>query len=182
MLLTLTSTATSTVPDATDLGFLLHKHPDRVQTFSTSSGVAHVLYPEATPERCTVALLLEVDPVALVRGKEGTGGGFALAQYVNDRPYASSSLLAVALRTVFRSAMAGRCEARPDLVTTALPLRVHLPAVPCREGSELTRALFEPLGWRVEATAIPLDPHLPGWGDSRYLDLVLDGVLTVADA
>ncbi|GAB2678776.1 3' terminal RNA ribose 2'-O-methyltransferase Hen1 [Thalassiella azotivora] len=177
MLLTLTSTA----PDATDLGYLLHKHPDRVQSFESSVGTAHVLYPEATSERCTVALLLEVDPVGLVRGRRG-GGDFTLGQYVNDRPYAASSLLAVALGRVFGTALKGRCEARPDLVDVALPLTVHLPAVPCRDGADLAHRLLAPLGWAVDARPVPLDPELPDWGDSRYLELTLTGQLRLADA
>jgi hypothetical protein len=112
VLLTLTSTAES----ATDLGFLLHKHPSKVQSFDLSVGVAHVFYPEATPQRCTAALLLEVDPIALVRGKAPKRQpDFSLAQYVNDRPYAASSMLAVAIGRVYRTALAGRCEARPEL-------------------------------------------------------------------
>mgnify|MGYP003577428537 CR=1 FL=1 len=43
---------------ATDLGYLLHKHPERVQEFSLPFGSAHVFYPAATDERCTAALLL----------------------------------------------------------------------------------------------------------------------------
>jgi hypothetical protein len=93
---------------ATDLGYLLHKHPDRVQAFPQSVGTAHVFYPERTRGRCTAALLLEVDPVALVRGRQGpSGDGFALGQYVNDRPYAASSMLAMALKDVFRTAFTG---------------------------------------------------------------------------
>src|SRR6266853_6565134 len=81
-------TITSTQPPATDLGYLLHKNPSLLQSFSLSFGQAHVFYPEATPERCTAALLLEVDPVGLVRGRQGPAGeGGALEQYVNDRPY-----------------------------------------------------------------------------------------------
>jgi hypothetical protein len=93
-------TITTTRAPATDLGYLLHKHPDRLQTFGTAAGPAHVFYPEATPERCTAALLLEVDPVALVRGPAGRNrpGDGELAEYVNDRPYAASSMLAVALK------------------------------------------------------------------------------------
>lgn len=59
----------TTMPQASDLGFLLHKHPDKAQAFDTAAGTAHVFWPEASDERSTVALLLEVDPVALVRGK-----------------------------------------------------------------------------------------------------------------
>ncbi|GAA1830073.1 3' terminal RNA ribose 2'-O-methyltransferase Hen1 [Luedemannella flava] len=174
-------TLTSTDADATDLGHLLHKHPGRVQTFGVSSGQAHVFYPEAADKRCTVALLLEVDPVALVRGK-GRSDGFALAQYVNDRPYAASSLLAVALGRVFRTAMAGRCDSRPGLAERALPLEIHVPALPCRGGAAVAERLFAPLGWTVSATTVPLDPTVPEWGDSRYVDLRLTGRVRVADA
>lgn len=150
MFLTISTSGTLERP-ATDLGFLLHKHPDRAQTFSTSHGTAHVLYPEASAERCTAALLLEVDPVALVRKGKGKGRGgapdAALAQYVNDRPYAASSLLAVALSTVFKSALRGVCAALPERVAHPLPLRIELPAVPARGGAELVRKLFGPLGW-----------------------------------
>lgn len=178
MLLTISTTA----DHATDLGFLLHKHPGRVQTFEQSFGVAHVFYPQATDERCTVALLLEVDPVALVRGKGSRDAGFSLAQYVNDRPYAASSMLAVALGRVFRTALAGRCETRPELVDRAWPLHVHLPSVPCRGGVEVAGRFFAPLGWQVDATPVLLDPEVPEWGDSRYVDLHLTGTLRLADA
>ncbi|WP_037607408.1 3' terminal RNA ribose 2'-O-methyltransferase Hen1 [Streptacidiphilus rugosus] len=186
MFLTISTTG---VPDspATDLGFLLHKHPGKAQSFSTAHGLAHVFYPEANDERCTAALLLEVDPVALVRrgrGGKGRGGSpdFALAQYVNDRPYAASSLLAVAMSAVFKSAMNGVCNARPELAARALPLTFELPAVPAKGGVELVHALFEPLGWQVEAEAVPLDPNFPEWGESRYVGLRLSGTLRLADA
>ena len=175
-------TLTSTAPSATDLGFLLHKHPDRAQAFEVSAGVAHVFYPEATDERCTVALLLEVDPVALVRGRRYGGNAFALGQYVNDRPYAATSMLAVALAKVFRTAMGGRCDARPELVDLLLPLEVHVPVLPTSGGVEMVRDLFEPLGWTVETTALPLDETIPSWGDSRYVELHLAGTLRLVDA
>ncbi|GGQ00047.1 3' terminal RNA ribose 2'-O-methyltransferase Hen1 [Streptomyces roseolilacinus] len=184
--LTISMTGTPERP-ATDLGFLLHKHPDKAQAFSTSYGTAHVLYPEATAERCTAALLLEVDPVTLVRRGRGgrpqdRGPDTALAQYVNDRPYAASSLLAVALGHVFSSALAGRCAARPELAAAALPLRVEVPAVPAKGGADLVRRLFEPLGWAVTAAPVPLDERFPEWGDSRYVRLALDGEQRLADA
>ncbi|WP_030779943.1 3' terminal RNA ribose 2'-O-methyltransferase Hen1 [Streptomyces sp. NRRL S-920] len=188
MFLTISTTGVPERP-ATDLGFLLHKHPGRTQAFSTSHGTAHVFYPEASEERCTAALLLEVDPVALVRRGKGRGRGgapdAALAQYVNDRPYAASSLLAVALSAVFSSAMRGVCTARPERAAQPLPLRVEVPALPARGGAELVRALFEPLGWTVEVTPVPLDERFPEWGDSRYVGLVLDapdGRLTLGEA
>lgn len=196
MLLTITTTALpapsgpgATLP-ADDLGYLLHKHPAKVQAFEVATGTAHVFYPEATAERCTAALLLEVDPVALVRGKDPRGRGrkgrpaegFSLGQYVNDRPYAASSMLAVALGTVFRTAMAGRCTARPELPAIRLPLTLRVPVLPCRGGADLARRLFEPLGWQVAAAPVPLDPEFPQWGDSRYLDVTLTGELRLAEA
>ncbi|NDL60001.1 3' terminal RNA ribose 2'-O-methyltransferase Hen1 [Phytoactinopolyspora mesophila] len=175
-------TITSTAESATDLGYLLHKHPDRAQQFTVSTGVVHVFYPEATPERCTVALVLEVDPIGLVRGRRHGGDAFALSQYVNDRPYAASSMLAVALGKVFRTAMAGKCAARPDLVDLPLPLEIHVPALPSVGGAAMVADLFEPLGWSVEASPIPLDETMPAWGDSRYLDLRLRGTVVLAQA
>jgi 3' terminal RNA ribose 2'-O-methyltransferase Hen1 len=184
--LTITTTGTPERP-ATDLGFLLHKHPDKAQAFSTSYGKAHVLYPEADAQRCTAALLLEVDAVALVRRGKGKGRGgapdAALAQYVNDRPYAASSLLAVALSAVFSSAMRGVCAAKPELPAQSRTLRVEVPALPARGGSDLVRRLFEPLGWTVTAEPVALDAEFPQWGDSRYVRLVLEAdTLTVAEA
>ncbi|MBT2415981.1 3' terminal RNA ribose 2'-O-methyltransferase Hen1 [Streptomyces sp. ISL-12] len=176
MFLTITTTGTSARP-ATDLGFLLHKHPEKAQAFSTSFGTAHVVYPEADEQRCTAALLLEVDAVAMVRRGKGKGRGgapdAALAQYVNDRPYAASSLLAVALSNVFSSALRGIGKARPERAAEPLPLRVEIPALPARGGPGLVRRLFEPLGWTVTVEAVPLDTEFPEWGDSRYVRLTL---------
>ncbi|MFD4372213.1 3' terminal RNA ribose 2'-O-methyltransferase Hen1 [Streptomyces sp. NPDC058486] len=187
MFLTISTTGSPEIP-ATDLGFLLHKHPGRAQAFSTSCGVAHVLYPEASAERCTAALLLEVDPVALVRRGKGKGRGgapdAALAQYVNDRPYAASSLLAVAMAQVFKTALHGVCRALPGRAAEPLPLRIEVPVLPARGGAELVRELFGPLGWAaVEVEPIALDAEFPEWGDSRYVRLVLEGDgLRLADA
>ncbi|MFJ9098320.1 3' terminal RNA ribose 2'-O-methyltransferase Hen1 [Streptomyces sp. NPDC102405] len=186
MFLTISTTGDETTP-ATDLGFLLHKHPDRAFSTNVSYGRAHVLYPEADDQRCTAALLLEVDAVALVRRGKGKGRGgapdAALAQYVNDRPYAASSLLAVALSAVFSSAMRGVCGAKPELPSQTRPLRIEVPAVAARGGPELVRHLFEPLGWTVTAEPVALDTEFPEWGDSRYVRLELESTqLTVAEA
>lgn len=176
MLLTITTTR----EPATDLGFLLHKNPARAQTFELGFGNAHVLYPEATAERCTAALLLDVDPVGLVRGPKGTEGR-TLWQYVNDRPYAASSFLSVAIARVFGSALGGRCKERPELVDEALPLEASLPVVPCRGGEDLLRRLFEPLGYAVEAVQIQLDTQFPEWGEGPYFSLRLSGTVRLAD-
>ncbi len=179
-------TITLTEPPATDLGYLLHKHPDRMQSFDVSAGQAHVFYPEAGEQRCTAALLLEIDPIGLVRGHRRTGAGgpeaFSLAEYVNDRPYAASSMLAVALGKVFRTAMTGRCDARPDLAARPLPLEIGIPALSCRGGTDLADRLLRPLGWDVRATRIPLDPELPEWGGSHYFTVRLAGQARLAEA
>ena len=179
MLLSISTTVTS----ATDLGFLLHKHPGRLQSFEVSVGTAQVFYPEASADRCTAALLLEVDPIALVRGRRGPSSeGFALGQYVNDRPYAASSMMSMALSKVFRTAMTGRCDSRPELAASPIPLELHVPALPCRGGPDLARRVFEPLGWAVHAGTSALDPEIPEWGESRYLDLRLTGQTRLAEA
>jgi 3' terminal RNA ribose 2'-O-methyltransferase Hen1 len=177
-------TISTTHAPATDLGFLLVKHPDRVQSFTTTGGTAYVFYPEATAERCTVALLLDVDPVELARPSKGqkSPDSFSLGRYVNDRPYAASSLLTVALGKVFRSALKGVSRDRADLVDTAIPLDIEVPALPCRGGVSVVQRLFAPLGWAVTATPVSLDPAFPDWGDSRYVRLRLAGTLRLADA
>src|SRR5438477_8138537 len=153
MLLTLTTTAAP----ATDLGYLLAKNPARLHTFDLSFGKAHVFYPEATPERCTAALLLDVDPVALVRTRRGPSGeGGALDQYVNDRPYVASSFLSVAIARVLASALAGTSKGRPEMVSEALPLTARIAVLPCRGGEEFLRRLFEPLGYRITVEHHPL--------------------------
>ncbi|MCZ7440487.1 3' terminal RNA ribose 2'-O-methyltransferase Hen1 [Micromonospora sp. WMMC241] len=182
MLLTLTTTH----HPATDLGHLLVKHPDRVQSFDLPTGTAHVFYPEADEARCTAALLVEVDPLKLGGGRgrrqATTPEGFTLGQYVNDRAYAASSLLSSALAKVFRSALRGESRDRPELAATAIPLTVRVPVLRCRGGADLAVRVFAPLGWTVTATPIPLDEAYPEWGDSRYVDLTLTGSLRLADA
>jgi 3' terminal RNA ribose 2'-O-methyltransferase Hen1 len=168
--------------DSTALGFLLYKHPAKLQSFDVTVGKAHVFYPEAGPDRTTAALMLELDPVELARSARFTGDTFALAHYVNDRPYASSSMMAVAIGKVFRTAMTGRSDAFPHLAEAPLPLTVTLAAVPARGGIELVRDLFEPLGWTVDARPIPLDADRPEWGASRFVELGLEGTVRLADA
>jgi 3' terminal RNA ribose 2'-O-methyltransferase Hen1 len=170
MLLTLTTTHRP----ATDLGYLLHKNPTKLQTFELSFGRAHVFYPEATAERCTAALLLDVDPVGLVRNRKGPSGeGFALEQYVSDRPYAASSFLSVAIARIFGSALGGRSRGRQELADAPMPLVAKVAALPCRGGERFLRSLFEPLGYAVTATRFPLDERFPAWGDSPYFNVEL---------
>jgi 3' terminal RNA ribose 2'-O-methyltransferase Hen1 len=178
MLLTLTLTH----PPATDLGFLLGKNPARVQSFPLSFGQAHVFYPEVSAERCTAALLLDVDPVGLVRNRRGPAGdGGLLDQYVNDRPFVASSFLSVAIAQVYGSALAGRSKERPELTEARLPLSARLAVVPCRGGERFLRALFEPLGYTVEAQRHPLDEQFPQWGPSPYCTVTLSATCRLAD-
>jgi 3' terminal RNA ribose 2'-O-methyltransferase Hen1 len=177
-------TITNTRPPATDLGYLLVKHPDRLHEFALSSGPAYVFFPEASEQRCTAALLLEVNPAALAGrwGRRSTPEDFTLGRYVNDRGYAASSLLASALGRVFRSALRGICADRPELPATPIPIELRIPAVRCRGGAGLVTELFAPLGFAVEATPIALDPMYPEWGDSRYLNLTLRGQTPLSTA
>src|SRR5262245_24710037 len=139
-------TVTLAQPPATDLGYLLGKNPARVQSFPLSFGQAHVFYPEVSADRCTAALLLDVDPVGLVRNRRGPSGDAGLLdQYVNDRPYVASSLLSVAIAQVFGTALAGKSRERPALAEATLPLEARLAVLPCRGGEGFLRRLFEPL-------------------------------------
>jgi 3' terminal RNA ribose 2'-O-methyltransferase Hen1 len=169
-------TVRTTQAPATDLGFVLHKHPDHVHTREFPFGQATVFYPEATETACTMALLLDVDPVGLVRGR-----GAAEDQYVNDRPYVASSLLSVVLARWFNAALGGRCERRPDLPAIARPLEARIAALPCRRGEAFLRELFEPLGYTVDAVRHPLDEAMPGLGASRLYTLTLSATCRVAD-
>ncbi len=177
MLLTITTTHTP----ATDLGFLLHKHPDRVQSVDLALGKAHIFYPESSEEQTTIALLLDIDPISLVRGARNLSGkGFTLGQYVNDRPYVASSFLSVALSKAFSTAMNGKCSAKPELVDQPLPFQVRLSVLPAPRGGEiLIRKLFEPLGYQVGLQRHILDDQFTEWGESRYFTLDLSHTITL---
>ena len=175
-------TITTTYSPATDLGYLLHKHPERLQSFELTYGQVHIFYPEACAERCTVALLLEIDSVGLVRRYHGQfRENFALAEYVNDRPYVASSFMSVAIAKVFSSALSGKCKDRPELVETAIPLSAKLSVLPCRGGEKFLRRLFEPLGYTVHAERHELDAQFPDWGESRYFSVTFDQVCRLSE-
>ena len=173
-------TISTTHQPATDLGHLLHKNPAKLHTFEMSFGQAHLFYPEATSERCTAALLLDIDAVGLVRGKRGPGEGGTIEQYVNDRPYVLSSFTSVALGRIFGTAMTGRSKNRQELADQKIPLTATLSVVACRRES-LLHELFEPLGYRVQAKQLPLDEKFPEWGDSPYFSVTLEGEVRLRD-
>ena len=175
-------TITTTHQPATDLGYLLHKNPARLHSFALPFGEAHVFYPETNAERCTAALLLDIDPVGLVRNRRGPAGeGGTLEQYVNDRPYVASSFLSVAISRVLGSALGGRSKDRPELASTALPLQAKISVLPCRGGENFLRRLFEPLGYTVTAQRHSLDEQFPEWGDSQYFTVELSGAVRLQD-
>ena len=166
-------TVTTTHRPATDLGYLLVKHPDRVHSFDVPTGTAYVLFPEAAEDRCTAALLLDVDPQRLCRARgrqQSAPESFTLGQYVNDRPYAASSLLAGALAKVFRSALRGESRRtarswRPQ----PIPLEIRVPVLRCA-AADLRRGCSSRSAGRSTATPIPLDDVPEGHplaGDSR---------------
>ena len=157
---------------ATDLGFLLMKHPDRLHQIDLSFGKAVVFFPQADENRCEATLIADIDPVALVRGK-GQGDGI-LDQYVNDRPYVASSFLSVAIARVLASALAGTSKGRPEMVDQALPLVARITVLPCRGGQDILKRLFEPLGYIVRAEHHALDEAFPEWGESNYYTVELE--------
>jgi 3' terminal RNA ribose 2'-O-methyltransferase Hen1 len=175
-------TISTTHSPATDLGYLLHKRPGKLHSVELSFGTAYVFYPEATDARCTAALLMEVDPVQLVRKSGGPAGeGGLLDQYVNDRPYASSSFTSVALARAFGTALGGRSKGRQELADSPLPLEIQIPVAPCRGGESFLRRLFEPLGYQVAASHHPLDERFPEWGESRYWSISLSAKKRLQD-
>lgn len=175
-------TISTTHRPATDLGFLLHKNPGHRHLAEMGFGTAQVFYPEASEERCSAAVLVDIDPVGLVTRRRHPGAGqFALGSYVNDRPYAASSFLSVALGRLFGTAMSGRSKERQQLADQAIPLEISMPVMPCRGGEALARRLFGPLGYAVESAPLQLDPQFPDWGDSPYLAVRLAATARLRD-
>lgn len=176
MLLTITYEGENTQ----DLGYLLHKHPDRAQEFNLSYGKAYVFYPEVSNKRTTAALLLDIDPIDLAKGKLGSRDG-GLFDYVNDRPYASTSFLSTAISRVFGTAMGGRCKEKQELADTPLPLTAQLVSMKDYGEEGLAAQLFEPLGYTVATKRSPLDIQFPEWGMSPYIDLTIKGTVRLAE-
>lgn len=173
-------TITYTGRDTADLGYLLYKNPSRPQVVELNHGRAYVFYPEVSEARTTAALLLEIDPIDLARGPAGNRGG-GLFDYVNDRPYVSSSFLSTAIAKVFGTAMSGRCDQRPELADTALDLSATITMLPCRGEQAKLGAVFEPLGYVASYTSFTADDAFPDWGPSRYVNLTLSGHVRLRD-
>ena len=176
MLLTITYKGQNT----SELGYLLHKNPNRPQMFELGHGNAFVLYPELSYERTTIALLLDINPINLVRGKvNSTEGG--LFDYVNDRPYVSSSLLSTAISKVFGTAMTGRADEHQKLSDSPLDLEASVTMLPCRGDINLINKVFEPLGYEVNYETFFSDENFPSWGNSKYVNLIIKGNVRLRD-
>jgi 3' terminal RNA ribose 2'-O-methyltransferase Hen1 len=152
-----------------------------VQSFELSGGTACVFYPQAAEDVCTAALLVDIDPIALVRGRVGSREGGLLDQYVNDRPYAANSFLAAAIAQVYGSALNGHSSERAELAETAIPLKATIAALPSRRGESLIERLFQPLGYQVDATRQPLDPQRADLGASTYSNVTISGTVRLQD-
>ncbi len=176
-------TITTTHKPATDLGFLLHKHPDKFQSVDLSIGKAHIFYPDSSEDKTTVALLLDIDPIDMVRGARNLSGKeFTLGQYVNDRPYVASSFMSVALSRAFSTAMNGKCRDRPELVDKKFAFEVRIAVLPAPRGGEiLIKKLFEPLGYQVKLQRHILDDKFKDWGESKYFTVELCNTITVKE-
>lgn len=176
MLLTITYEGLSTQ----NLGYLLHKHPFRPQEFLLPMGKAYVFYPEVSDTKTTAALLLDLDPLSISRGKPGSRYR-KLSDYVNDRPYVASSFLSTAIARVFGSAMNGRCEEMQDLADRALHLSACVYMLPVRDKKEILKGIFEPLGYHLSYECFLIDECFPEWGESPYVNLSISGQVRLAD-
>lgn len=155
---------------ASDLGYLLHKNPAKMHSFDVSVGKAHLFFPEVGPQECCAALLLDIDPISLVKTKKGHfDDSFILDQYVNDRPYVASSFLSMAIARVFRDSLKGVCKDKPELLSSPWPFEASIFSLPSqsRSGQELIRSLFEPLGYHVAIEAVLLNENNRDWGEAE---------------
>lgn len=179
MLLTITAEG----ENAAALSFLLHKHPDKLQQVELSVGAASIFYPECEKEKVTAALLLDIDPIGMVRNaKNFAGKDFLLGQYVNDRPYVASSFMSSAISKAFSSAMNGSCKEHPEFIDMPLALTAKISVLPAPRGGELLiKRLFEPLGYTVEAERHLLDTQFSEWGYGKYFTLTLKNTLTLKE-
>ena len=139
---------------ASDLGYLLHKHPARLHERSVSGGTARVFFTEADDARARAVLALDVDALGLAKKHRGGRGDGPLAQYVSDRAFVANSFLSVAMSKVYAQSMGGRSKERQDLAERALPFTARVVPVACGGGTDVARTLFEPLGYDVRAEPI----------------------------
>jgi 3' terminal RNA ribose 2'-O-methyltransferase Hen1 len=163
---------TTTYVPATDLGYLLHKHPDKMHKRTSSQSVNYCFFSEASVERCTVNLVLDI----------GLSHSYGFSKerpkpnynpHVNDRPYVAGSIMSVALNDMFRSAFNGQSKEKPELSRTEIPLEISIATVSCADGEAFIRGIFEPLGYQVDISGFQYDEEFPEWGQSPYFVLNL---------
>ena len=142
-------------------------------------GKAYVFYPKLSDATTTCALLLDIDPIDLARGKVGNRGG-GLFDYVNDRPYVSSSFMSTAISKVFGTAMSGRSKEKQELADTPLALtaKLHMLAAP---NKDMIPDIFEPLGYKVKVETYQNDDKFPDWGESKYVTMTLSAKVLLRD-
>ncbi|RYZ87395.1 MAG: hypothetical protein EOP04_11780 [Proteobacteria bacterium] len=165
--------------EASDLGYLFHKHPDRVHKLDLPFGKAIVFFSELSVERSTIVLQFEVDSIGLVRGFGGRDNS-QVDLYVNDRPYVSSSLFSLALGKAFRSAMNGLSKERPLLAQSPLPFEIYIPTLSSPNGKEAIAEYFEPLGYELVIEESLLDAKYPEWGQGTYFQVTFRNTLTLS--
>lgn len=170
---------TTTHQPATDLGFLLNKHPDRLQSVDLAVGQAHIFYPVATTSLCTACLLLDINPIDLVRGR----GQMAFLQehYVNDRPYTSNSFLSTAMVKALGSAMNGTSKGKPELVDAPIPLTIKVCSLKVDADKSWLNRLFDPLGYTIRYETLPLDERFPNWGESKTVNLEIQAMVPLKE-
>lgn len=162
-----------------DLGYLLHKNPSRPQVFTLNCGKAYVFYTEVSDASTTAALVLDIDPIDLARGKVGSTDG-GLFDYVNDRPYVCSSFMSTAISKVFGTAMSGRSKEKQELADTPLNLtaKIHMLSA---NNQNMISEIFEPLGYTIEVETFQNDDKFAQWGQSKYVNLTLSGTVLLRD-
>lgn len=177
MILSITTTHTP----ATDLGFLLHKHPDKLQSIALALGQAHIFYPIAEESECTICLALDINPLDLVRNKKGSRAFFLQQHYVNDRTYTANSFLSTAIVKAFGSAINGTCQTMPELVETPIPLKATISSLKIDTDFSYLEKLFTPLGYTISYEILPLDDQFPSWGESKYVNLTIENTIKLKD-
>ena len=168
MLLTITYKGKNTQ----DLGYLLYKNPARPQYVDLSMGKAYIFYPKVSDEETTIALMVQLDPLDLAKGKDGTNDR-GLFAYVNDRPYVASSFMSNAINRALGTAMTGRCDSRPELAEEQIDLTAKIYMLPVRGDKTFINEVFEPLGYEVSYDTFPVDAQYPGWGECDCVNLTL---------
>ncbi len=172
---------TTTHKPATDLSYLLHKNPDKVQTFDITGGKAYVFYPETTDEKCTATMILNIDTLEMIKNQKKSMSDFALKGYVNDRPFVASSFLSSAISSIYSSALNGNSKEKSEVVNKKIPLEVFISVINVSGGENLIKRFFEPLGYEIKIEKYELNENFKSWGESNYFSLTLKNIITLKE-